>query len=414
MGIVLKDFRAKAKKMKDIRMSKEGGYDIGYPTGLVNLDFRNAMSYNGKKDGKIYKNYVLGLTDGSLNMIIGRSNSGKSTLALQIASYIYKSFPSGCVEIYHDDIEGGMNIGRRQSILNMTDEEYSRDYRYRHEGITNENVYQTIKMIYETKMEHYDDILYNTGNYDLDGKEIMKPYPTIYIVDSAAVLYPEKMIDTDDVSGSMAQAQVAKANKQLAGTLLQIIKTANIIVIFTNHINDDISINGMPKKPQLPFLKPGETLPGGKGFNFLFNNIIRIDDGAKLKEGEKFNIDGNLAIISLLKTRSNKAGKGVPIIFNQEFGFDNELSMLQLLADNKRLGGAGAHLYVGDRSDFKFANKNFKKLLAENEEFRGVVMTEVFSILKELIRSDEADVNINNDLKKIDISSNIRNMLMTE
>ena len=48
---------------------------------------------------------------------------------------------------------------------------------------------------------------------------------------------------------------------------------------------------------------------GGNTPIYLANNIIRFDDGTKLKEGETFGIDGNITDITLVKSRTNKAGQ---------------------------------------------------------------------------------------------------------
>lgn len=382
-NLLAKEFREKMKKIKDVRMSSEGGYDIGYPTGFFNIDFRNATSFNGIKDGKVHTNYILGLIDGSMNTIIGRSGCGKSTLALQLAGNIASTFENSIV--YHDDIEGGSSYSRRQFLLGFNDEEMEYKYFYRNSGITIENLYQRVKAIYDSKMAHYDELLYETELYDSKGERIKKLVPTIYIVDSIAVLMPEKYAEEEEISGQMSTTATAKGNKALATRLLQLLKPANIIMIFINHINEDVSITGMPKKPTLPFLKVGEALPGGRGIHYLQNNIIRIDDGTKLKDTDKFMIDGNISVVSFVKSRTNKSGKGVPLIFNQEMGYDNDLSILQLLIENKRVNGAGAFLYINDRSDKKFSNKKFKEMLYEDEEFYNIVYSEAINILKEMI-----------------------------
>lgn len=379
MSILANDFRNKVGKMKDIRMKNEGLLDVGYSTGFTSLDFRNGTSFMGKKDGKPIKNYILGLIDGSMNMIVGRSSSGKTTLAMQMAGNIVREFEDGV--IYHDDIEGGTNYPRRKLLLNFSDEEMENKYIYRNSGITVENLYQRIKLIYDTKMEHADELTYGTGIYDTNGDEVLKLIPTVYIVDSVAALMPEKYADEDEISGQMAATATAKANKAMANRLLQLLKPANIIMIFINHINDDVTTGLFPKKAMLPFLKQGETLPGGKGIHYFQNNIIRIDDGSKLKSEDKFRIDGNIAMVSFLKSRTNKSGQGVPLIFDQNLGYDNELSILQLLSQNKMINGAGAHLYIGDNKDKKFSNKNFKKDLHDDLELRDIVMKSAIDIL---------------------------------
>lgn len=122
---------------------------------------------------------------------------------------------------------------------------------------------------------------------------------------------------------------------------------------------------------------------------YLSNNMIRFDDHSKLKEGEVFDIDGSLVDLTLVKSRNNKAGQTVTLVFNQAEGYDADLSLLILLKEHKKLNGAGAYLYVGDRSDIKFAQRQFKDKLKENPELRKVVIDEALEILKGFIHSVE-------------------------
>lgn len=391
MSILANDFRDRVKKLKDPRHS-EGVGDVGYPTGFTSIDFRNGTSYIGRRDGKPVVNYVLGLVDGSMNMIIGRSGSGKSTLALQIAGNIAKEFDESV--IYHDDIEGGTNTSRILSLLGMDESEIESKYIYRNSGITTENIFERLKTIYDLKMANKDEFMYDTGLVNMHGEPIYKLQPTIYIVDSVAVMMPEKYAEEDEMSGNMGNTATAKENKKLASRLLHILKPANIIMIFINHINDDVQIGLVPKKPMLPYLKQGETLPGGKGFHYLMNNVFRIDDGTKLKDSDKFQIDGNVTQLSLCKSRTNKSGKAVPLIFNQTTGFDNDLSLLQLLVEHKKINGAGAYLYIDDRDDKKFSNKKFKELCMEDDEFYDILVDKSIEVLRDMVSYNNGFENV--------------------
>ena len=327
-----------------------------------------------------------------MNMIIGRSGSGKSTLALQIAGNIAKEFDESV--IYHDDIEGGTNTSRILSLLGMDESEIESKYIYRNSGITTENIFERLKTIYDLKMANKDEFMYDTGLVNMHGEPIYKLQPTIYIVDSVAVMMPEKYAEEDEMSGNMGNTATAKENKKLASRLLHILKPANIIMIFINHINDDVQIGLVPKKPMLPYLKQGETLPGGKGFHYLMNNVFRIDDGTKLKDSDKFQIDGNVTQLSLCKSRTNKSGKAVPLIFNQTTGFDNDLSLLQLLVEQKKINGAGAYLYIDDRDDKKFSNKKFKELCMEDDEFYDILVEKSIEVLKDMVSYNNGFENV--------------------
>ena len=63
-------------------------------------------------------------------------------------------------------------------------------------------------------------------------------------------------------------------------------------------------------------------------------------------------------------------------------------------------------MYIGDRSDLKFSQKNFTTKLKENEEFRNVFVSEVLAELQNLIydpgEADEVDTGF-------DVTSQILN-----
>ena len=115
---------------------------------------------------------------------------------------------------------------------------------------------------------------------------------------------------------------------------------------------------------------------------YLSNNILRFDDKQKLKPTEGFYINGAIVEITLVKSRTNCSGLKTEMVIDFDSGFDDELSLFLMLKNNGKVNGAGAFLYIGDRSDMKFAQKNLKDKLAENEEFRMVFMQEAINVLK--------------------------------
>lgn len=168
-----------------------------------------------------------------------------------------------------------------------------------------------------------------------------------------------------------------------------------------------MNITMQKQKAQVAFLKQNETLPGGRKPIYLSNNIIRFDDHSKLKEGDGFDIDGSLVDLTLVKSRSNKTGASATLVFNKEFGFDPDLSLLVLLKDNKRINGAGAYLYIGEHSDMKFSQKKFKEKLNTSPEFKEVFINEVLDVLKSQIEEEQERKEAVQD-----ISYNVTNSLM--
>ena len=87
-------------------------------------------------------------------------------------------------------------------------------------------------------------------------------------------------------------------------------------------------------------------------------------------------------MLSLVKSRNNRAGKSCTLVFNQSTGFDPELSLFVMLKNAKMINGAGAYLYIGDRSDIKFSQKTFKEKMRENPELRQAFIEQVMVLLK--------------------------------
>lgn len=122
--------------------------------------------------------------------------------------------------------------------------------------------------------------------------------------------------------------------------------------------------------------------PGGNLPIYLSNIMIRFDDNNKLSEDEAFGIDGTLVDLTLVKSRLNKAGKTATLVFNQSTGYDPDLSLLVLLKEHKRIGGAGRGFYIGDRDDYKFSQRTFLQKLKENPEMREILAQEAVDILR--------------------------------
>ena len=240
-------------------------------------------------------------------------------------------------------------------------------------------------MIYDIKMENEADYTYDTGLLDPRGRKIFKMVPTVYILDSLALLMPEKFTDEEEISGQMSATAAAKMNSMSFKRIIPMLKKANIILFIINHITTKIEINPMMHtKGQLSYLKQGEEVPGGRTVNYLANVFLRFDDNSKLKEGEGFGFSGNLVDITLIKSRNSRAGQSVTMVFNQTTGFDPELSLFVMLKNAGRIKGAGAYLYIDDHDDIKFAQKNFKATLETNPQFQEYFADAVSDELKKI------------------------------
>lgn len=366
MGLLADRFRAQMAKTKDPRM-EEANADVLYPTGFLPFDFLNGYRVHVKSDTQDFWYNAVGIVDGSSVSLAGRSGSGKTTAAIQMAANIIRPFPEAT--IFFDDIEGGSNATRRELLTHFTPEECQQRIIYRNTAVSAENFYKRIASIYEIKMNNRADFEYDTGKLDSQGNKIYKLIPTVYILDSLAMLTPEKLTEEEELSGQMSTTATAKTNTAVFKRIVPKLKAANIILFTINHINDKIEVNAFTHtKSQVSFLKPGETLPGGKAALYLANNLIRVDDGAKLKETDGLGINGKIVDFEIIKSRTNAAGRSVPMVFDFTNGFDDILSLFMFLKSTGAII-TGATYYLRGHEDMKFRQRDFKNKLFNDPEF---------------------------------------------
>lgn len=372
-------FRDVVAKEKDARLKSEATYDVQYPTGFMDLDYNLGQKISVYDNmGNVIATYdSIGIVDGSINMVVGRTGCGKSTFCKQVAGNIVRPFPTA--SIFEDSVEGGVTGRRNEILLNMTPQEVHSRLHMRNEGVTSEAFFKRFKTIFDIKMNERDKFLYDTGKRDSMGNPIIKLEPTVYILDSLAVLVPEKLAEEEEVSGQMSTTAAAKLLARIFRTLVAMCKAANIIMFAINHITDDVSINPMQKKKaQNIYLDQGETTPGGKTPFYLSNNVFRLEDSRKSKEMEALGVTGVMVDVCVLKSRTSVAKRDpvCTLIFEQARGFNPMLSLLVSLKSYNMIGGAGAYLYLMGHEDIKFSQKKFMTLLKENPDFyKAFIMT---------------------------------------
>lgn len=399
-------FRKEMNKSKDPRMIREAEFDVGYPTGYLAFDFSNGMKIKVeiKEENKIFFYNSIGITDGSMISVVGRSGCGKTTLVKQWAGNIVKPFPNAM--IMDEELEAGSSAQKKRQLMNMTEEEFAKKYVPRNQGITTENFFARIKALHDLKINNRDIYEYDTGYYDPSGNRIYKLQPSVVILDSLAMLMPEDLTsegkDGGEIAGSMAITSVAKVNTQLVKRVIPMLKAANILWFVINHILPDPS--PVPKKAQVAWLKIGERCPGGETAIYLANNFIRVNDSSKLSAEKDLGINGINVELELVKSRTNRPGITVPMILDYDKGFNKELSLYALLKKHNRINGAGAYLYIGEHSEHKFSQKKIMEKLQE-PEFAQIFMDEVFDVLELLINTSTIVTEDVDTEPKVDITS---------
>ena len=200
MGL-LDNFSKTISKSKVKGADNDATFDVMYPTGFNALDMLNGQRIYVRSEKRNFSYVSAGIVDGSSNSFIARSGAGKSTLIVQCASSIVTPFirQGYDANLFIDDIEGGLPQSRREFLLQMTPEELEHHVDIRNTGITTENVYERISVIANEKITNAKDYTYDTGLFDTFGNRIYKLVPTVYVIDSIAMLMPEDISEGDDL-----------------------------------------------------------------------------------------------------------------------------------------------------------------------------------------------------------------------
>lgn len=381
MSLLSAAFRAQAAKTKDIAQISEMTYNAGYPTGFLNLDFLNGDVI--EINDKLY--FQTGIPDGTIVGVISESGNGKTTFAIQAGANIIRPFKTSCMFI--EAAEVGSALQRAMYLSGFIPEEYQKRVIARDSGITLESFQNRFNMIYDLKINNYDEYVYDTGIVDDYGKPVMKLEPTVMILDSLKMLLPEKL---QDDSSNMSGAQTAKGISDMLIRMIPKAKQANIIIFVIAHITVDVNTGFMPKKSEMTYLKQGEHISGSSAFKYLQNNMLRIDRKSKLKPEEGFKISGTVNSIQLVKSRSAASGNAATLVFDQENGYDPDLSLFMMLKERGLLEGSGAFLKLPG-CEIKFSQGTFKeKLYNEPELYNAFVTVCINSLKDELMKRHHA------------------------
>ena len=389
-------FRAQLAKM-DYNNKNEAQPDIGYPTGFLNLDYANgyvAQQYDANTG--TYSDYFnIGVSDGSFIAFIGHTSTGKSTLMVQAAANIVRRFKTS--QIWYDQTEiKAMNLQRIFELSRMDKDTFKNKFIIRNSGINIENVYERINLIYKMKTDpaNIDKFLYNTGFRDMYGNPIIKMEPTIYIIDSLAMLMPEEIEKEDTIAGKTTAMQTANKVSLLMKQIMSKLQSANIILMGTNHIQKRIMTGPVPTQNTVPYLKHDESIPKGGTITYIANNIWRIDSAQKLKIDDPYHIEGAICNVSMVKSRNSGIKTFTRIVNNFNIGFDPWLSLLEVLRSQKRIYGAGVSYSLDPEKTFKFSLGNFKEKVINDPEFRKYVLKHSLEYLKSVPASlDKKNAN---------------------
>lgn len=364
-----------SKKLKDPSIADEVGYPISYPTSFLPFDYRNGIRINTTHmyEDMEFVYDSIGIGEGSINMVIGKTGTAKTTWVMQAVASMMLPFLGRTMATYYD-LEGGITKSRIQNVTGWNSRLIEKHISLKDKGINSEMFFETVVKHCELKLkniqEHPEIMTYDTGLFDMYGKRRRTIVPSFIILDSLPLLAPKNMSEEEKIAGNMSAAAVAKINTQIFKRLTPTLKAANVILFVINHINQNININPFaPKQAQINYLKQEETLPGGTAPLYLSNNIIKFATSTKLTADKDFGINGWISKITLIKSRMNRAGQEFGMVYEQQSGFNRELSMFQMLHENDMIN-SGTWSSIKGMESKKFQKKSFIDKFNGDEEFR--------------------------------------------
>ena len=364
---------------------------IFYPTGLTPLDYRNGtmMKVYDENDELINEYPMIGIQDGSINMMAGEPGTFKTTSICTMAYNIVKPFEDGLV--IHLDVEQSFSMNRIKDVTGMPRKDIGQKYILTQEKVFIEQIMERIKQIHDEKVDNRKEYEYDTGLVDEVNRNIIKLVPTVMIIDSLKVLNSDSDKATE-MEGQTAAGRKAMALTQFMEKVTPMCKEANIILLIINHAKEKIEMMFSRTKSQFAFMKQGnKQLAGGVAARYLATNVWYLDVCGKFTVEEN-GFSGAKSKVWLWKTRSNFAGSSCELVYNQEKGYDDKMSLYNLLLVNEQIGGRNPGRYILGYEDIKFDDRKLYIELQTRPEIYEVIKKAAHPFLMEMISSkNESD-----------------------
>ena len=398
---------------------------IQYPTGFIPLDY-SAGSYltvYDEAEDPLYAYHNVGISQGSVNVLISKSQGGKTSLSLAMAiaiiypyinemikqyqmRHVFQTFPKeknlwpsfdGMPIIQILDSERTLPLDYVKKIAQMSNN-MVKNHVMINPIATDKDVIQCLEQHVRYKAMYMKKVA--MPMLDMYGQVVMEYPPTVIIIDSTSQLLMEECDDPSVVKTgknkstissvydsnvqNTAGARRAKIITALYSQLVNYAAKYNIIIFSINHINKMLPVNGIPVK-QYRGLRAGETIGGGEKAIYLANSILRLDvfknvsatgsTSVNLGDG----VTGHIAIASWIKSKTNSRGNTSQLVYTNRMGYDPLLSNLWQMKTDGVLKDSGRSLCIPGRDDCKFTLKNYQEVFADNPD----LLSDVYDVARD-------------------------------
>lgn len=419
---------------------------LQYPTGFMYLDY-GAGSYltvYDEEEDPIYTYHNIGIPRGSVNVLISKSQGGKTTLAINMAVAIIEAYINQFIrnrmmenqwegkskaDPYYDgspiiqilDTEKTLPTDYVKKVAQYTNK-LTKEHVIINPITTDKDLIRCLEQHVKYKVDHMKKI--QMPMLDMYGKPIFDYPPTVMISDSTSQLLIEDCDDPamikkgknaatisniyDNNIQNTAGARRAKIITALYSQLVNYADRYNIIIFSINHINKMLPVNGMPVK-QYRGLRAGETIGGGEKAIYLANSILRLDviknvssvGTTSVNLGD--DVKGHIAIASWIKSKTNSRSNNCQLVYTNRAGYDPLLSNLWQMKENGTLKEAGRFLYLPGYEDCKFTMKTFRDVFADHPELiRGtydILRDECAKMLDNPVEAERRDKKLMDDIR---------------
>lgn len=422
----VQDLNKKAKKGQEV--IEETTSQLQFPTGFIYLDYICGNYIIPETDeGPICQYHNIGILAGSVNMIIAKTQGGKTTIAAEMAAGIMEPWLSKeSIKRYlpkegneHFDFEPNPLIQYIDSEKTMTADYLKKILCMKNSTMKNaivinqidteKDLYHVLEQHIEFKKKYMTKVAFPMR--DVYNEQVVMYPPTIAIMDSITQLEMSSVdgMDDDALKAQMqntAGAQRAKAVSQIYRQLVIQAKKYNIIMFCINHINKAPQMSFLPQPKQFHGLKQDETIAGGERPLYLATNILRLDRVKQIGQEKSSWLDlgdgvtGFIVKAAFIKNKSNSRGNQCFLVYTNRRGYCPILSTLYTMKENEELQKVGNFYVLDDLPSIKFTFKNVLDVFAEHPEMIGALYEQCKRKLEPLLDNKSFGEIVAADKKK--------------
>lgn len=391
-------------------------------TGNLYRDYNNGINHIIYDDDEkpLYQYHNVGYMYAAVNVVIGKSNVGKTQYALKIIAAMAEPYLSKALfdhyygmaihkskkpedraktAIIIADSEHTLEMSNSKRVTKFTNR-YLKDYISQVDVATDDDLVNLIKEHIAFKVENMKPITHPMP--DLYGEPIVAYPPTFMLVDSMSnivIAGIDGVKDFEKATNNMAGAQRAKRITGIITSMIEEAQRYNITFVIINHINKLISAGYGPQPKQYRGLKQDESLGGGEKGLYMASNMDRLElvkvvgsiVPSHLNLGS--DVEGALVKLTQIKSKTNVFGRSSHMIFTNEDSYNFLLSTLYEAILRGHIKKSGNFYVLDEYPDKKFSLKNndYKKVFGENPKMLSALYDQLLPKIEPLLASDKLD-----------------------